>query len=634
MSNTDTIDTKRCLDAPPPPPLPLMAGARCVTVSLLLLIPPSTPRFRRIPILSSTISASQFPLKPPKRKNHLRPKILKTLTKPYPTDPISPPTLPIPSIEIASPEIPSQNEFVRELPTGVETCSVAAGEIDKVEQLQVQETSGVAEEYSSLIGNIYSKDVFKYGLYLVGLFVFQTICTAWVLGTASSTGKDGDVDNLNSGVNGIDKRKPLLNGKVSSAGYFNESELEEKIAEIRAMARVARKSEVKLRGGTGGGDIVEEGSSSKDGIGIEDEIGARLAKLKKRLNSKREKLPGSFMNLLATFGEGEDGTSEDEVSSDEDNNKMLVFEKKLKFKRPLVDPRSKPKGFSGLQDPSDDNKKQSRLGGEVVKGTNGSNDDDGDDSWGKLEPENRKIQPNGKIDNSNSNEKASGRAEVRKEMDTANADMRFAKETHKGRSSVEVTKSRKPKDVRVQNSQTLTKENQGRSSRSGKPSVRSRTTGSKHRVTRDKPLISKVADKQSDSGTGLWWQKLPYILAILMRRGSGHEGSEGLFTLKSSSQAQDDGDFSYAVAFEDRIDANNFCYILESFFEDLGDFSADVVPMSTKELHAAVNSNFKKVIVVKKGQLQLYAGQPLADVEMALRSLVDPNQCASLPNTK
>ena len=42
-----------------------------------------------------------------------------------------------------------------------------------------------------------------------------------------------------------------------------------------------------------------------------------------------------------------------------------------------------------------------------------------------------------------------------------------------------------------------------------------------------------------------------------------------------------------------------------------------------QELHEAVKSDGMKVIVVKKGQLQLYAGQPLADVEMAMRSLVE-----------
>lgn len=44
-----------------------------------------------------------------------------------------------------------------------------------------------------------------------------------------------------------------------------------------------------------------------------------------------------------------------------------------------------------------------------------------------------------------------------------------------------------------------------------------------------------------------------------------------------------------------------------------------------QELYKAVKSDNMKVIVVKKGQLQLYAGQPFAEVELALHSLVLQN---------
>lgn len=65
--------------------------------------------------------------------------------------------------------------------------------------------------------------------------------------------------------------------------------------------------------------------------------------------------------------------------------------------------------------------------------------------------------------------------------------------------------------------------------------------------------------------------------AIRMRRGHDDEGPEGLFALKSSSQVN--GSSSHTVAFEDRGDATNFCYLLQSFFEDLGDFNAEIVPL-------------------------------------------------------
>ncbi|XP_057467552.1 uncharacterized protein LOC130756928 [Actinidia eriantha] len=108
--------------------------------------------------------------------------------------------------------------------------------------------------------------------------------------------------------------------------------------------------------------------------------------------------------------------------------------------------------------------------------------------------------------------------------------------------------------------------------------------------------------------------------AILIRRGHEGEGQDGLYRLTTSPYTKAEGD--YTVAFEDCGDATNFCYILESVFEDLGDFSADIVLLSIKELDVAVRSDTMKLIVVKKGQLELYAGQPLEEVESALTSLV------------
>ncbi|XP_058203210.1 uncharacterized protein LOC131317674 [Rhododendron vialii] len=122
----------------------------------------------------------------------------------------------------------------------------------------------------------------------------------------------------------------------------------------------------------------------------------------------------------------------------------------------------------------------------------------------------------------------------------------------------------------------------------------------------------KVEDRRSDDKADLWWLSLPYVLVICYLDG---EGAKGLFTLESK------GDSSHTIAFEDQGDASNFCYLLQSFFEELGDFSAEIVPLPTKELNEAVSSDNMKVIVVKKGQLKLYAGQPLEEVEMALRSL-------------
>lgn len=126
--------------------------------------------------------------------------------------------------------------------------------------------------------------------------------------------------------------------------------------------------------------------------------------------------------------------------------------------------------------------------------------------------------------------------------------------------------------------------------------------------------------KKTRSGSE-WWTKLPYVLVILMEKSDDGDKVSGLYTLKSSSGEESES--PHIVAFQDRGDATNFCYLLQLYFEDLGDFSIDVVPLSMKELKEAMESNTKRVIVVKKGQLQLFAGQPISEVEAALRSLME-----------
>lgn len=70
--------------------------------------------------------------------------------------------------------------------------------------------------------------------------------------------------------------------------------------------------------------------------------------------------------------------------------------------------------------------------------------------------------------------------------------------------------------------------------------------------------------------------------AILLNRNSDPEAPRGLYSLKLKSHLENEASSSYTIAFEDQGDATNFCFLLESFFEDLGDFSADVVPLSIK----------------------------------------------------
>lgn len=69
------------------------------------------------------------------------------------------------------------------------------------------------------------------------------------------------------------------------------------------------------------------------------------------------------------------------------------------------------------------------------------------------------------------------------------------------------------------------------------------------------------------------------IKAIVMRRRvDDGEAIEGFYTIRSLYSTHDQ--ISHMVAFEDRGDATNFCYLLQSFFEDLEDFQVDVVPVT------------------------------------------------------
>lgn len=131
---------------------------------------------------------------------------------------------------------------------------------------------------------------------------------------------------------------------------------------------------------------------------------------------------------------------------------------------------------------------------------------------------------------------------------------------------------------------------------------------------------SNDGDRESISGSHetRWWLKLQYVFGILLHRGS--EKDRGLYSLPI---AHDGKKHSYTITFQDRGDAMNFSFLLDSFFEDLGNVSADIVPLTIHELDDAIGAGELKLIVVRKGQLRLYAGQPLFEVENALRSLLE-----------
>lgn len=186
-------------------------------------------------------------------------------------------------------------------------------------------------------------------MYLIGVFVFQTVLAVWVLGTANSEKEDGNLGSLDS------KGKVSLNGNEkilrSNVG------LEEKIEEIRAMASEARKAEKNKH----------ESLNSRTKIGIEKEIENRLLKLQKGLNSTREKLPRSYVNYLSMYGKVEDGVmkkKKKKISLDVGNgNESLMFKKKLKFRAPSTEANEGPKGFGDSEKCKVSKGKKNCLGG-------------------------------------------------------------------------------------------------------------------------------------------------------------------------------------------------------------------------------------------------------------------------------
>ncbi|XP_030975918.1 uncharacterized protein LOC115995477 [Quercus lobata] len=549
-----------------------MAGAHCATTTLSLLTPPINPTVTRPKARASASLPLPLP-KPTQRKNYLRPKILKTLTKP-PSNPVIPIVSPDNETETESPDFESPTDE-----TYTENRAADIGETVEVEEFRSSETPATAAD--GIVGKLSARSVLKYGAYLVGLFVFQTICSVWILGKANSDSvKDGNLDSSDN------NRKKNSSSNKEKVLFGSDSELEMKIEEIRAMAREARRSE-KNAGKEGGEDdeFGEESLISKRRIGIEKEIGAKLSKLQKRLNS----------NLANKV--------EDKVkrgnSDSKDANGTLMFKKKLKFKSPPMKVRNGSKGFGGTKD---------RI----------RNVDNGKKSGSKsVEGDRRKLRGQESLSDLGNAQQRNGRV---------------VQKTDSERSSVEVVNSEQSVKFETQHSHKFTNGNEGTASTSDNHAVFSINGNSKHREVGDEPLANKFIEKQPNTESDFWWLRLPHVLAILMRRGSDHEGQGGLYTLKISPEAQEQRD-CYTVAFEDRVDASNFCFLLESFFEDLGDFSSDVVPLPVKELHEAVSDGMK-VIVVKKRQLQLYAGQPFADVETALHSLVEGDQSASTANSR
>ncbi|XP_008458451.2 uncharacterized protein LOC103497853 [Cucumis melo] len=548
------------------------------------------------------------------RKNHLRIKILKTLARPPPfsLSPIPPETQsPIP---IVSPGTSGPVDVETEVLSPAESCpSSTDGES------RLSESSSTASLFNFDVAKFSWGSFVKLGVYFLAVFAFQTICTVWVLEYGSSS-KEDTSSNEDLSVRRNSGREVLLNGneriglgnvgsKRNKLVYLEETKMREKIEEIRSMARAARIEEKNKRSDDFGEDDMEGGNAiSRARIDIEKEVDARLVKLEKRLNSSKEKIPGSSMNYLLKSENVEDAVERNSFNGEE-RDKSLMFKKKMRYRNSSSHRIKKPKGFQGFVS----NGKKSGSNG---KGTTKGGANFVVDKMGVKDTEKRvgnKIMDTvSEMFEDDGTNFARNELVLPQENDKTNLDLGIKASSSKNKpsngvvqetSSVVISKSQNLKDVVEKSS----------SSASSVDSVEKKSKAGEDRR------------KQSNKKADLWWLNLPYVLVIVMRQGSDEE-LDGLFTIRIPSATQDIEESTYTVAFENHVDANNFCFLLESFFDELDNFTTDVVPLPTKELEKVIKSHTSKMIVVKKGQLQLYAGQPFADVEMALYSLVERNE--------
>ncbi|CAL5198890.1 unnamed protein product [Lathyrus oleraceus] len=640
---------------------------------------PSTTRRNSLIIVSS---------KTAHRKNHLRPKILKILTKPSLPIPSPLPQPPTPQ-PILSP--PQEHELSVDVPADEvhgEDVTVAVEETGELEEFHV---SVDAAKDNGVFGNVSGKAILKYGgMYLIGAFVFQTVIYFWNLGNQRSKLSDLEVSE-----------KEKRNGKT-----VEDQNVEKKIEEIKLMAREARRIELEKKGKEeededGDSEIDDESGVSSGKLGIEKEVVERLLKLKNKINSNKDsstalRLNGSGNSVRGggmNVNKGKEG---------------FVFKKKSKFKSPSTKDVKTPKGFSGTRDrrvsgviPQDygsqaighagvvdgdkevnqqDVTHKNAFGvpleerGKSVEDKSREIENDGKNVEEKMETPNIKKSPSTKAaktpkgfsrkqDRRVSSVKPQdygGRAidhaekfDGDKRLNQQNVTCKNASGIpleEKGKSvddrSREIENDGKNVEEKKETPNMKTKEGfKARSINNGgfpknsvgmsSPEVRElRTQNSQgfekdnvHRINGSSGhgfAMKSSAHEQRNTRTDMWWLKLRYVLVILMQRDSNTESPKALYRLNFTSKQREQGNDFYTVAFEDRADANNFCFILESFFEDLDDgFSAIVFPMSIQELNEEIISQGEKVVVVKKRQLQLYAGQLLTDVEMALCSIIE-----------
>ncbi|KAI3692385.1 hypothetical protein L6452_32199 [Arctium lappa] len=551
---------------------------------------------------------SSFPSRR-RRTNHLRQKILKTLeNKPYPD--------------------PSNPEFPPKTPT-ISIDETVKQPLAEVDQLSLSETTGFVD---GIVGSFSPRSFVKIGFFLVGAFILQTICAVLIFGSNDLEGENGSLngdhnkkprvlDRTNESKSNplLSNNRDLIETKDGGMVLVDESEMDNKIIEIQEMAREARNHEAKKKGlGEEGDDEIDHGLIDKNLK--EKEVDGRLMKLRKSLEGNYEKLPPKFPNKESDIrNNGEKGGSAAGEAFG-----SLMFKKKYKYKSPSIDSGDKPKGFNGAED-------RNVANGTLINGIssdNGVDISDSNEQIDLLNDDGSEIKVQEPVDESmpfSEPEKKSVNRSERSEPKVSKTESiaGTSKEPKYDKQASRAAKYGKSSNLETRKPRGFGKESQSDNGISSKHDGFTRNGSLKGKKGGNGKSAKHLGDMKSSTQTAFWWTNLPYVLAVLMQRGGNGEESEGLFTLRSTLESK--SGLSHTVAFEDRRDATNFSYLLESFFEDLGDFSTSIIPIPTNELEEAIKSQIMKVVVVKKGQLQLYIGQPLTDVESALRKLIEEN---------
>ncbi|URE28423.1 TspO/MBR family [Musa troglodytarum] len=526
--------------------------------------PSAPPALSRPPLISvplplprRLLKASSLPSPRPrtKRPNRLRRETLIPKPRlPPPPAPLLPPP-DEPRIVVYEEDVAVVERVVEELDVEEVVEGEAAVVVDPFAP------AAAAAEFRFLPGELQ-----RLALRFAVLLAVQTVVAVWFLGGERNGPSE---QGMTEGKAGIEVREAM--------------ELDKKVLEIRAMAKKARETERR--------ELAEDS-------GVKGEVGKKLGWLKKTAakvildeNTFSLSLPASSKNM------------NEEMNGKKLNLKQKMGREKLNLKRKIGLEKSTnkagniPRGFNG-----------SRSNDECRRGVSGGIEQIVEEAAHHPNPEDLRAhaseltQRSADIENyaTSSSRGTVGRVSsgdhlhVSKFQKSKNymedtEDISFSGGTNSSSDIDEVF----PKTQIWESSTEVTRRC---SSETGKVNDDSRNNFPIENIE-SKSFVNKVKNSHLDAMNEPWWLKLPYVFAIFLRRGSDGNGLKGLYSLDMSSSSVKEKAPSYTIAFQDRGDATNFCYLVKTFFEDLGDVSADIVPLTVKELDQAVNGNHVKLLM-------------------------------------